>query len=91
MKFSVIKKDLVEALNILASAVSKNKFTPVLQCVYLNACGSTLELQANSGELGIIAKIPCNAEQNGELLLEAKTLTDFVKDLSRFMAGNSLQ
>lgn len=79
MKFSVSKKDLSETLSIVSGAAAKDKNYPVLQCIYLKASGSSLEMQANNNNLGIVAKIPCNSEGDGELLLESKTLIDFVK------------
>ena len=80
MKFSVDRKDFLEALNTVSVAASKER-RPILQGVYIEANGSTLELQYNSVEVGIVAKIPCNAEESGVLVVNARDLTDFVKRL----------
>lgn len=81
MKFSVSRKDFSETLSIVSGATAKDKNYPVFQCIYLKASDSGLEMQANNRNLGIVAKIPCNTEEEGEVLLDAKTLIEFVKNI----------
>ena len=81
MKFAVSKKDLSDTLNIVVSATSKDKNNFILNSVYIKAEGSALELQANNNIVGIEAKIPCNSESGGKLLLEGKTFTDIIKKI----------
>ena len=81
MKFSVSKKEFLETLNVVSGATFKDKRNPILSCIYLKTEGSSLEMQANNNNLGIVAKIPCNSEEDGDLLLESKMLIDFVKKI----------
>ncbi|MBR6013050.1 MAG: DNA polymerase III subunit beta [Selenomonadaceae bacterium] len=82
MKFTCSKKELVEALNAATHAVAVKPQMPIQSGIYLKADGSTLELQANNFSLGIVAKIPVNTEEPGEIVVVGKFFQEIVKKLS---------
>ena len=82
MNFTCAKNDLIEALNIVSKAVSTKPQMPVLSGIYMKAEGSTLELQANNFEMGIINRIPVNTEQPGEIVVVGKYILEIIKKLS---------
>ncbi len=82
MNFTCSKNDLIEAFNIVSKAVSNKSQMPILSGIYMKAEGSTLELQANNFEIGIITKIPVNTEEPGEIILTGKYLQEIVRKLS---------
>ena len=82
MNFTCSRKDLVEAFNVVSKAVSSKPQMPILSGIYMKAEGSTLELQANNFEMGIITKIPVNTEDPGEIVVTGKYLQEVVRKLS---------
>ena len=82
MNFTCSRKDLVEAFNIVSKAVSSKPQMPALSGIYMKAEGSTLELQANNFEMGIITEIPVNTEDPGEIVVTGKYLQEIVRKLS---------
>ena len=82
MNFTCSKKDLAEALQIVLKAVSSKPQMPILSGVYMKAEGSTLELQGNDFEIGIITRIPVNTEVPGEIVVVGKYLQEIVQKLS---------
>ena len=82
MNFTCSRKDLVEAFNVVSKAVSSKPQMPILSGIYMKAEGSTLELQANNFEMGIITKIPVNTESPGEIVVTGKYLQEIVRKLS---------
>ena len=81
MKFTCQKSDLIEALQIVSRAVAVKPQLPILSGVYMNAEGSTLELQGNNFSLGVIAKISANTEVGGEMVVTGKYLLEIVRKL----------
>ena len=82
MNFTCARKDLVEAFNVVSKAVAVKAQMPILSGIYMKAEGSTLELQANNFELGIITKIPVNTEVPGEIVVNGKYIQEIIKKLS---------
>lgn len=82
MNFTCSRKDLTEAFNIVSRALSSKHQMPILSGIYMKAEGSTLELQANNFEIGIITKIPVNVEEPGEIIVTGKYLQEIVRKLS---------
>ncbi len=78
MKLHCYKNDLVEALQFAIRAVAVNPMTPALAGIYLKAEGSVLEVQANNFSTGIIARIPANAENPGEVVVIGKSFQEFI-------------
>jgi len=82
MNFTCSRKDLVEAFNTVSKAVSAKPQMPILSGIYMSAEGSTLELQANNFEMGIITRIPVNTEVPGQIVVTGKYLQEVVRKLS---------
>lgn len=82
MKFTCSKKELIDAVNAVSRAVAIKPQVPVTAGIYMKADGSTLELQANNFSLGIVAKIPANTEEPGEIVVVGKFLSEIIKKLS---------
>ena len=78
MKFICYRKDLSDVLKTVIKAAAVKPMTPILSGIYLKAEGAYLELQANDYTVGIIARIPANAEIAGEVVVSAKRLAEFV-------------
>ena len=82
MKITCSKNDLIEACQALSKAIANKAPTPIISGIYMKAEGSTLELQANNFEIGVIAKIPVNTEIPGEIVVTGKYLQEIIKKLS---------
>lgn len=81
MKFSCYKDDLADALKAVMPAVAVKPQTPVLSGIYLKAEDAVLEVQATNYTNGIIAKIPVNTEESGEVVISGKKFQEFVANL----------
>ena len=81
MKLTCSKNNLVEALQIASKALSSNPQTPILSTIYLHADGSTLELQANSYDIGIIVRIPASIEDPGRICAAGRYLQEVTRKL----------
>ena len=82
MNFTCSRKDLVEAFDAISKAVPNKPQMPILSGIYMKAEGSTLELQANNFEMGIVTKIPVNTEDPGEIVVTGKYLQEIVRKVS---------
>lgn len=82
MNFTCSRKDLLEAIDIVSKAVAAKPQMPILSGIYMKSEGSTLELQTNNFEMGIITKIPVNTEETGEIIVTGKYLQEIVRKLS---------
>lgn len=85
MKFTCAKAELNEALNPVSRAVAVKPQIPITAGIYLKADSNGLELQANNFSLGIIAKIPANTEEAGEIVVLGK-----LQELVRLLSGETV-
>ena len=95
MKFSCYKDDLVTALKAVMPAVAVKPSTPVLSGIYIKAEDNVLEVQGNNYTNGIVTKIPCSTEENGEVVVGGKKFQEFVakmpqRTLTCYTKNNSL-
>ena len=81
MRFSCYKDDLNDALQFVIRAVAVKPQTPVLSGIYLRAEGSMLEVQGNNYAMGIIARIPVNTEDPGDIVVSGKKFQEFVRNM----------
>jgi len=81
MKFTCAKNELKDALQVVNRAVAVKPQTPILAGIYLQAEGSTLEMQANNFSLGIITKIAVNTEVAGQVVVVGKYFQEIVSKL----------
>ena len=82
MKITVARNEILDALKILMKAVAVKSETPILSGIYFSAQNSCLEMQATDNQVGIISKIPANAETDGETVITGKKLFEIVQKLT---------
>ncbi len=81
MIFTCMKKELVNALQIVSKAVASKPQTPILSGVYLKTEKNILELQATDYDLGFIVRIEAEIEQEGTLVVSGRYLQEVVRKL----------
>lgn len=79
MKFTSQKDILLENMNIVSKAVSQKGVTPEAECFYLKAEIDYLTLMANNGEISIKTRFEVEIEEEGSILLKAKTFFDIIR------------
>lgn len=82
MKCTCSRSDLNDALNAVSRAVAVKPATPILGGIYLRAENNTLELQSTNYQLGVIARIPANVENEGATVVIGKYFPSIVQKFS---------
>lgn len=78
MKSQVKKHALVEALKLVLPATNAKATLPVLSNVHLRAEGNLLTIQGTNLTVGITANVLADVEQQGEITVSARSLSDLV-------------
>ena len=82
MKFTVEKKEISEALSLVASAAEKRQSIPVLSNILLKAENKGLTLIATDLEIELTFKIPkIELDSEGETTVSARKLADLVRSV----------
>ena len=81
MNISVMQENLARGLRIVSRAVSSRATLPVLANVLLKTENAGLKLTATNLEIGINCWVPGKVEEEGEITVPAKLLTDLVASL----------
>ena len=81
MKFSCLKSELVQALQIAGRSVASKPQTPILSGIYLNANDDTLEVQATDYEIGVILQVKAEVEKEGEIVVSGRYFYEVVRTL----------
>lgn len=81
MKFTVALPELQKTLQTALLAVPPKSTLPVLENFHFRLDGANLSITATDQELTIISSLIVDGQQNGELLVPARKLTDIVKAL----------
>jgi DNA polymerase-3 subunit beta len=81
MNVSVMQENLARGLSIVSRAVSSRATLPVLANVLLKTENNGLKLTATNLEIGINCWVPGKVEEEGEITVPAKLLTDLVLSL----------
>ena len=81
MRLTCDRSTLVEKLTVLSRGVSTRSALPVLSGVLLQAREGQLNLFSTDMEISIKATIASVIEQEGEIVIPARLLTDVVKNL----------
>ncbi len=79
MKFTCELKKLSEVVNGVSLAVAAKTTLPVLEGILLRCRGNDLTLCAYNMELGIRYTLPVAGEENGELVVDARKFSDFLR------------
>lgn len=78
MQVSLNTKELQEKLELVGRVSTKHVTLPVLQCVLLEAKGTTLTLKATNLEIGIEAALTAQVEEEGVVAVPAAILIQTV-------------
>lgn len=81
MKIRCDKSDLFEALNIVSKAVAQKSSIPIQEGIHINVTDTNLILTANDSELAIESIIEASVFEKGDIVINAKTLIDIVRNL----------
>lgn len=82
MKFIVSSKTLYSALQKAARVISNKNALPILDCFKLGLQGNSLRIAAADHEMRLSTKVDVeNPNGNGEICINAKNLTDALKEL----------
>lgn len=81
MKIKCTKSNLVNGVQIVSKAVSSKTTMSILQCILINASGSTIKFTANDLELGIETIVEGEIIEKGIIALDAKIFSDIVRKL----------
>src|SRR3989344_2439836 len=81
MKVLILKDNLTKALSIVSKGLSLKPQLPILSHLLLKAHDNQLELFSTNLELGIIYSTPAKVEEEGEIAVPGKLLTEFVSSL----------
>ncbi len=81
MKFTASQVDLAQGLALAAKAVSSRNTLPILSGILIKSGEHRLKLAATNLEIGIVASVPAQIEEPGEVVLPARYLTEIVRRL----------
>ena len=81
MKFSCLKSDLVQAIQIAGRSVANKPQTPIMSGIYMHATENFLEIQATDYEIGVLLHIPAEVEKPGDAVVSGRYLQEVVRTL----------
>jgi DNA polymerase-3 subunit beta len=79
LKITCSKDELVQALGVVARAVSTRTSVQILSGILLEAQGADLRLAATDMELSLRATLPAQIEGDGSIVLPGKTFADIAR------------
>ena len=81
MKLVLTKADLLSGVQIVSKAVPNKTTMTILECILIDASGSSIKLTANDLELGIETTIEGEILERGIIALDAKIFLEIVRKL----------
>ena len=81
MRIRIEKQNLEQAISVAQKAVAGKSSIPALEGLLLTARNGELVLSGYDLELGIECTVPCAAEEEGAVVLSARTFSDIVRKL----------
>ena len=81
MRVSCLQQNLSRGLSIVGRAVASRSNLPVLQNVKISTEDNMLVLSATNLDIAITTRIGAQVEEEGEVTIPARLLTDFVNSL----------
>jgi DNA polymerase III subunit beta len=81
MRVTVSQKNLKMALGLAEKVVSKNNSLPILNNILLKTENGRLRISATNLEIGVNANIGAKIEEDGEITVPAKIITEFVNHI----------
>ena len=82
MHFILLKENFARALSIVNRSISNRPQLPILANILIKAKKGTIELSATNLDLGITINVPAKIENEGEITIPGKLLTEFINSLS---------
>ncbi len=81
MQFTIIQKELINAIKAINKIYNKNPHLPILSGVHLHASNNQLELTVTDLTAGLKVQIPAQITQEGQAILSGKI---FIESISFF-------
>lgn len=81
MKIKINQNELNKSITIVQKAVSSRTPLPILSGILIEAKNNMLILTATDLDLGIKTYSPCEIEEEGSIVVQAKLIGDFVRKL----------
>ena len=81
MKFSVARSELLEALSVAGKGMSARSTLPILSGIFISATDGSIQMQATDLEVSVRRTCPALVEQEGQIVIPGKLLTDIVRSL----------
>lgn len=81
MRITVIQKNFQKALSVTERIVSKNIALPILQNILLRTENNRLIVSSTNLEIGINYFIGVKVEENGEIAVPARIISDFISNI----------
>ncbi len=82
MKVTVLKEDLLKAIQTVQNAVSSKNTLPILSHILIEAKKQEVRLTATDLEIGVSVKIDTEVTEEGAITVPARKLSEIVKELS---------
>ena len=81
MKITCSKANLLKGVNIVSKAVPTRTPMNILECIFMDASSNEIKLVANDMEICIQTVVDGYIEERGNIAIDAKFLSDFVRNL----------
>ncbi|MFA5024404.1 MAG: DNA polymerase III subunit beta [Patescibacteria group bacterium] len=82
MRFISLQENLKRGLNIVGHITSKNINLPILNNILIKAEGGNIEFIGTNLEIGIIHQVRGKIEQDGQITVDSKLITEYVNLLN---------
>ncbi len=82
MNFTVLQENLLPVIQDSLRFISNKPQLPILSGVYLNAKAGEIQIRSTDLKVGFHTKIRGKVEEEGETVIPAKTISDFLSQLS---------
>ena len=81
MKIACTQENFLEGLQLVSSIAEKNSNLPVLSNLLIQAEKNSITITATNLELGIAVHVRGKVEEEGQITIPARLLTDYIKSL----------
>ncbi|MBO4734597.1 MAG: DNA polymerase III subunit beta [Clostridia bacterium] len=81
MKFTASREEFLEAVLKLLKVVGSKSTMPILEGILISAEQGKITLAAYNLEMGMKKEIYCNCEEEGDIVIKAKLLSDILRRL----------
>jgi DNA polymerase III subunit beta len=81
MKFSIMKENLLEELQLLQGIVEKRNTMPILANILVQASGNEIEITGTDLEVGLKTHFEARIDEPGEITVSGKKIFEIVKSL----------